>query len=64
MVCGLWQRQINEIAAPIWSHSTGTFVMLTIPVPSSHYNEEKMFAELGPEILGLSVEVRSKIGFA
>lgn len=53
VACGLWSPHINGLAVPIWSPQYQTFVVITIGLLSSMYDEERLHAEVAPLMLAL-----------
>jgi DNA-binding IclR family transcriptional regulator len=53
VACGLWSPHINGLAVPIWSPQYQTFVVITIGLLSSMYNEQRLHAEVAPLMVAL-----------
>ncbi|WP_038955180.1 IclR family transcriptional regulator [Bradyrhizobium japonicum] len=53
VACGLWSPHINGLAVPIWSPQYQTFVVITIGLLSSMYDEQRLHAEVAPLMLAL-----------
>ncbi|CUT10040.1 Transcriptional regulator IclR family [Bradyrhizobium sp.] len=53
VACGLWSPHINGLAVPIWSPQYQTFVVITIGLLSSMYDEERLHAEVAPLMVAL-----------
>lgn len=51
--CGIWSPHINGLAVPIWSPQYQTFVVITIGLLSSMYDEQRLHAEVAPLMLAL-----------
>ena len=51
--CGLWSPHINGLAVPIWSPQYQTFVVITIGLLSSMYDEQRLHAEVAPLMVAL-----------
>ncbi|WP_027551570.1 IclR family transcriptional regulator [Bradyrhizobium sp. Cp5.3] len=58
VACGLWSPHINGLAVPIWSPQYQTFVVITIGLLSSMYDEQRLHAEVAP----LMVELGRSLG--
>ena len=53
VACGLWSPHINGLAVPIWSPQYQTFVVITIGLLSSMYDEQRLHAEVAPLMVAL-----------
>src|SRR5215467_7459375 len=58
VACGLWSPHINGLAVPIWSPQYQTFVVITIGLLSTMYDEQRLHAEVAP----LMVELGRSLG--
>ena len=59
VACGLWSPHINGVAVPIWSPQYQTYVVTTIGLVSSMYDEQRLHREVAPRMLELGAAVGS-----
>src|SRR3954468_7498912 len=57
VACGLWSPHINGLAVPIWSPQYQTFVVITIGLLSSMYDEKRLHKEVAPRMVELGFAV-------
>lgn len=57
-VCGQWSSHINGVAVPVWSPQYQTFVVVTIGLLTTIYDEERLHKEVAP----LMVELGRSVG--
>lgn len=61
VACGLWSPHINGLAVPIWSPQYQTFVVITIGLLSSMYDEQRLHAEVAPLMVELGRSLASLV---
>ena len=59
VACGLWSPHINGVAVPMWSPQYQTYVVTTIGLLSSMYDEKRLHKEVAPHMLELGAAVGS-----
>jgi len=59
VACGLWSPHINGLAVPMWSPQYQTYVVTTIGLLSSMYDEKRLHKEVAPHMLELGAAVGS-----
>lgn len=55
--CKLWSPHIHGIAVPLWSAKYRTFLVITIGLLASMYDEARLRDDVAPELLALREEV-------
>jgi DNA-binding IclR family transcriptional regulator len=57
--CGTWSPHINGCAVPVWSPQYQTFVVVTIGLLSAMFDEQRVHAEVAPQMIQLGAAVGS-----